>query len=268
VAGTATGITHARGRTVSSSPRCGARSRRSTNVSETLSISSRTRVNSAFAVPSRGRVASRASLRAVALFGPPPDPAVLLKEGKALYRSGERMQGYKLFEKALRADDAVLELDTRQELLYSCMCCNAAFGDVETAKQFLRDMMIAGLPFDVAMANAEQIGGFMTLESSAQMRNQLIKFASGEMKSQGTVQREIFEKSRADTGTGSLGGSVGANPTRQKPQRMGDMDLMNLDIAGDTSAETKDILKRVVGLVVLSIVGFVGLFQAGLVFLR
>ena len=61
---------------------------------------------------------------------------------------------------------------------------------------------------------------------------------------------------------------MGANPVGQKPQRMGDMDLMNLDIAGDTSAEAKDIAKRVVGLVVLSVVGFVGLFQVGLQFLR
>lgn len=84
-----------------------------------------------------------------ALFGPPPNPEVLLEEGKALYASGERMQGYKKFEKALNADD--LKLETRQELLYCCMCCNAAFGDVETAKQFLRDMNLAGLPFEIAM---------------------------------------------------------------------------------------------------------------------
>jgi len=94
------------------------------------------------------------------------------------------------------------------------------------------------------------------MESSAQMRNQLKKFASGEMKSQGTVQREIFERER------------GAAAGGQKPQRMGDMDLMNLDISGDTSAEVSDIAKRVVGLAVLSIVGFVGLFQVGLQFLR
>jgi hypothetical protein len=48
---------------------------------------------------------------------------------------------------------------------------------------------------------------------------------------------------------------------------MGDMDLMNLDL-NDTSAEVGDIAKRVGGLVVLSIVGFIGLFQAGLQFLR
>ena len=191
------------------------------------------------------------------------DPEALLAEGKALYASGERMQGFKKFERALRAEPDRLALATRQELLYSCMCCNAAFGDVETAKQYLRDMNIAGLPFDVALAT----DGFMPLESSAQMRNQLIKFASGEMKSQGTVQREIFEKTRAETGTGSLGGSVGANPVGQKPQRMGDMDLMNLDL-NDTSAEVGDIAKRVGGLVVLSIVGFIGLFQAGLTLLR
>ena len=257
----ANGAARARGPAVSSPPPCAARSRRSD-----VSLSSRVRLSRAFLAP-RGRVAGRESLRATALFGPPPDPDALLQEGKALYASGERMQGYKTFEKALRADDASLALPTRQELLYSCMCCNAAFGDVETAKQFLRDMMIAGMPFDEAMAYGGS-GKFMMLESSAQMRNQLIKFASGEMKSQGTVQREIFEKTRAETGTGSLGGSVGANPIGQKPQRMGDMDLMNLDIAGDTSAEAKDIAKRVVGLIVLSVVGFIGLFQVGLQFLR
>jgi hypothetical protein len=46
------------------------------------------------------------------------------------------------------------------------------------------------------------------------------------------------------------------------------MDLMNLEIAGDTSAEMGAIVKRVVGLLVLSVVGFVGLFQAGLQFLQ
>jgi len=192
-----------------------------------------------------------------ALFGPPPDPDALLQEGKALYASGERMQGYKTFEKALRSDN--IRLETRQELLYSCMCCNAAFGDVETAKQYLRDMNIAGLKFEVAMLDSN----LMSMEASAQMKNQLKKFAAGELKSQGTVQREIFESQRAAT----EGGSVGARGA-QKPQRMGDMDLMNLDIAGDTSAEVGAIATRVVGLVVLSIVGFIGLFQLGLQFLR
>ena len=117
----ATGAARARGRAVSSSSPRAARSRRSD-----VSLSFRVRL-SAFVAP-RGRVAGRASLRATALFGPPPDPDALLQEGKALYASGERMQGYKTFEKALRADDASLALPTRQELLYSCMCCNAAFG--------------------------------------------------------------------------------------------------------------------------------------------
>lgn len=87
------------------------------------------------------------------------------------------------------------------------------------------------------------------------MRNQLTKFAAGELKSQGTVQREIFESAR---GGGSLpsGGS--------KPQRMGDMDLMNLDIDGDTSAEVGAIAARVAGLIVLSIVGFISLFKFGM----
>ena len=112
---------------------------------------------------------SRTSLRVHALFGPPPDPKVLLTEGKALYATGERMRGYKMFEKALRADDALIPLATRQELLFSCMCCNAAFGDVEIAKQFLRDMNIAGMSFESAMGRSD----FMTLEAGAQMRNQV-----------------------------------------------------------------------------------------------
>ena len=89
-----------------------------------------------------------------ALFGPPPDPDALLAEGKALYLAGERMPGFKTFEKALRADD--IKLETRQELLYCCMCCCAAFGDVETAKQYLRDMKLAGLPFEVAMVRSDE----------------------------------------------------------------------------------------------------------------
>ena len=43
---------------------------------------------------------------------------------------------------------------------------------------------------------------------------------------------------------------------------------MNLDVAGDTSSEMGAIAQRVVGLVVLSIVGFVALFQGGLQFLQ
>ena len=165
------------------------------------------------------------------------------------------MQGYKTFEKALRAEDIPLEV--RQELLYCCMCCCAAFGDVETAKQHMRDMNLAGMPFDVAMLKEE----YMPMEAGAQMKNQLKKFAAGELKSQGTVQREIFERQREASGMTPAGGGG------QKPQRMGDMDLMNLDL-NDTSAEVGDIAKRVGGLVVLSIVGFIGLFQAGLTLLR
>ena len=112
-------------------------------------------------------------MRVNALFGPPPNPELLLAEGKAKYLDGERMQGYKQFEKALRADD--IGLETRQELLYCCMCCCAAFGDVETAKQHMRDMNLAGMPFDVALLKDE----YMPMEAGAQMKNQLKKFAAG-----------------------------------------------------------------------------------------
>ena len=121
----------------------------------------------------------------------------------------------------------------------------------------MRDMNLAGMPFDVAMLKEE----YMPMEAGAD-EELLKKFAAGELKSQGTVQREIFERQREASGMTPAGGGG------QKPQRMGDMDLMNLDL-NDTSAEVRgDIAKRVGGLVVLSIVGFIGLFQAGLTLLR
>jgi len=165
------------------------------------------------------------------------------------------MQGMKLFERALRTETIALE--TRQELLYCCMCCHAAFGDVETAKQYLRDMNLYGLPFELAMMDPS----FMRLESHAQMRNQLKKFAAGELKSQGTVQREIFNATR-----GGAAGGIGNSG--EKKQKMGDMDLGNLEISGDTDETVEAIAKRVGGLIALSILGFVGLYTAGLQFLR
>ena len=71
---------------------------------------------------------------AYAIFGgaPPGDPTVLLQEGKALYASGERMQGMKAFERAMRNDTVdggvTIPMKTRQELNYGLMCCHAAFG--------------------------------------------------------------------------------------------------------------------------------------------
>ena len=58
-------------------------------------------------------------MRVNALFGPPPNPELLLAEGKAKYAEGERMQGYKTFEKALRADDILRSRSGRS-------CCTAA----------------------------------------------------------------------------------------------------------------------------------------------
>ena len=70
------------------------------------------------------------------------------------------------------------------------MCCVAAFGDVEMAKQYLREMELLGLPYDVAINDPSLI-----TESSALMRNQLKKYAS-KRKSFGTVQREVYERTK------------------------------------------------------------------------
>ena len=116
---------------------------------------------------------SRRKLRVAALS----EAESLLQEGRALYESGERMRGFKAFERALNQaqshstlmhrprfrDDTTLKRRTencpsvlthpccfvhrlqedmtpevRTELLYCCMACNAAVGGVETAKMYLR----------------------------------------------------------------------------------------------------------------------------------
>ena len=75
---------------------------------------------------------------------PPPSssghPAeTLLDESRWLYEQGERMQGYKKLEQAMKLDEDA-SLQVRREIRYQAMCCVAAFGDVEMAKQYLREM--------------------------------------------------------------------------------------------------------------------------------
>ncbi len=81
--------------------------------------------------------------------------AEALEKGKQTYATGERMAALKLFEAALdsmarqrtqcgvipvlnvaRAQEPPLEV--QRELLYSCACCHAAFGDIEQAWMCLR----------------------------------------------------------------------------------------------------------------------------------
>ena len=86
---------------------------------------------------------------------PPPSssghPAeTLLDESRGLYEQGERMQGYKKLEQAMKLDEDA-SLPVRREIRYQAMCCVAAFGDVEMAKQYLREMELLGLPYDVAI---------------------------------------------------------------------------------------------------------------------
>lgn len=115
-----------------------------------------------------------------------------------------------------------------------------------------RDMTQAGLSYEAAMADPS----LMRLEVSAQLRNQLKKFASGEAKSAGTVQREIFNASRGGAGSG--------RPSRSSQPAQ----LMDLDLSSGTDDSVGAIAKRVGLLVVLSVVGFVALFKVGLQFLQ
>jgi len=153
------------------------------------------------------------------------------------------MDGYKMFEKALARDD--LTLEERRELNYCAMCCVAAFGDVEAAKMYMREMEACGLRFDDALADP----GRMRMETSALMRNQLKKFAAGEARSVGAVRKEQFERERANEGATSTSSVSG---------------LRDLDISSDTDESIEAIVKRVGILIALSIVGFAALFNAGM----
>jgi len=67
--------------------------------------------------------------------------AETLDEGKRVYASGGRAAALKLFESALSTMEPPPEV--RRELLYSCGCCHAAFGDVDNAWMCIRGMCIA-----------------------------------------------------------------------------------------------------------------------------
>ena len=184
---------------------------------------------------------------------PPPSssghPAeTLLDESRGLYEQGERMQGYKKLEQAMKLDEDA-SLPVRREIRYQAMCCVAAFGDVEMAKQYLREMELLGLPYDVEINDPS----LMRMGSSALMRNQLKKFASGSEKSFGTVQREVYERTKKTL----PGGPGGDAPIVNKG-------LMELEIDDNTDASVGGIAKRVGGVVLASIGGFALLFFAGL----
>ena len=234
----------------------------SSSSSSSLSSSSFGRVSVATAMmASKTRMGRRMEKRRV--FGrgdaramPPPSspsssehPAeTLLDESRALYERGERMQGYKKLERAMKLDDDA-SLPVRREIRYQAMCCVAAFGDVEMAKQYLREMELLGLPYDVAINDPS----LMRMESSALMRNQLKKYASGSEKSFGTVQREVYERTKKTL----PGGPGGDAPIVNKG-------LMELEIDDNTDASVGGIAKRVGGVVLASIGGFTLLFFAGL----
>ena len=150
------------------------------------------------------------------------------------------MQGYKKLERAMKLDDDA-SLPVRREIRYQAMCCVAAFGDVEMAKQYLREMELLGLPYDVAINDPS----LMRMESSALMRNQLKKYASGSEKSFGTVQREVYERTKKTL----PGGPGGDAPIVNKG-------LMELEIDDNTDASVGGIAKRVGGVVLASIGGF------------
>ena len=178
-------------------------------------------------------------------------------------------------DRRLPSQDPPTEI--RRELLYSCSCCHAAFGDVDNAWMCLRgaQLLSSRTPLPRATltlipaprpspADAIEMGldystvdedpTLMRMEAAPQVRIQLRKYAEGRIKSSGTVARQQFEASRNAGG----GGGGGAAP------RTGAPSLRDLDMSADTDDSLSGIAKRVALLLLVAVVLSVVLFNAGL----
>eukprot|EP00887_Chlorella_sp_A99_P004748 scaffold4.g4748.t1 len=103
----------------------------------------------------------------------------LLSEGQAKYAAGERVAALGLFEKALNESPTP---EQRLAAQFNAACVHACYGDVELAQISLKDAMFGGL--DIAQALAGEQPGLVRMQASAQVLNQLRRFAD-------QVQRNI-----------------------------------------------------------------------------
>ena len=137
------------------------------------------------------------------------------------------MAGLKLFEKALDSPAlAASPTELRRELLYSAGCCHAAFGDGELAWQSFRDAIELGLDYEAAASDPD----LLRMEVSAQLRIQLKKYSSGQIKSSGSYAREQFAKSRAAQAGSSLTVGMGTGPSKS----VRDFTFKDVQISPDT----------------------------------
>eukprot|EP00747_Dinoflagellata_sp_TGD_P220383 gnl/TRDRNA2_/TRDRNA2_92384_c0_seq1.p1 gnl/TRDRNA2_/TRDRNA2_92384_c0~~gnl/TRDRNA2_/TRDRNA2_92384_c0_seq1.p1 ORF type:complete len:309 (+),score=49.80 gnl/TRDRNA2_/TRDRNA2_92384_c0_seq1:59-985(+) len=226
-----------------------------------------TQWRSPFGVAPRGR-----SVRVAAAS----DPQSLLSEGKFIYQRGDRGQAYNLFERALKQDD--MPLAVRQELLYCALACSAATGDLELAKQYLRDMSLAGLSLDEAMAKEE----YMKMEATAGIRKAIKNFAAARFPKEQKAPRRP-QAAANFAGSASLGNAAAESGESDeleflKPENAGkkpsmsfltDVENMGADSGeGGLDFSPGAIIQRVAILVVVILLGGAALFVFGLQFLE
>lgn len=183
-----------------------------------------------------------------------------LIEGKAFYKDESRGLALNTFERAVNKyvrDSEKMFLvpkEMRQELLYSCLVCTAASGDIEQSKIYLREMTQSGISWDEVRSNPNP--KWLKMEITAFVRNQLKGFAAGKQKSVGTIQREATVKMRERE-----------NKPAVETNLEGLKDFDYTDAEGNTmDVSIGGILRRVSILLVAVVVGYIALFNFGLQF--
>ncbi|KAK9841165.1 hypothetical protein WJX74_001299 [Apatococcus lobatus] len=172
--------------------------------------------------------------------------------GKEKYKGGDRMGALKLFEDAVNQDPSVPE---RQSAHYHAMCVHASYGDVELAQISLRSGLNAGMDFEAALSNPDNL----KMQASPQIAVQLKRFAAAAKKIKSALQPE---GSARKSGGGSSGGqqstSSGPAPSAADISSLFDTEKTGLDTSILGIARRVAIL-----LLLLSALG-TGLFFIGL----
>mmetsp|Transcript_38894 Transcript_38894/g.47096 ORF Transcript_38894/g.47096 Transcript_38894/m.47096 type:complete len:236 (-) Transcript_38894:129-836(-) len=176
--------------------------------------------------------------------------AIEIAEGKRLYDDELRQRALTTFEKAVKMDPTKEEL---QMLYYNICCCYAAFGDFETAQQYLRSGLYAGLDYEKALTDPQTIN----MEVAPQVRIQLKKFA-------GLITTSI-NKDKAKSAA-SPRSAFPSPPQFQEEEEVNPM--MQIEGKDELDVSVVGIIKRVGTVVLVSIVAFTVVFLAGLQLLQ
>eukprot|EP01025_Chloroclados_australasicus_P055680 TRINITY_DN6802_c0_g1_i2.p3 TRINITY_DN6802_c0_g1~~TRINITY_DN6802_c0_g1_i2.p3 ORF type:complete len:223 (-),score=14.13 TRINITY_DN6802_c0_g1_i2:326-994(-) len=95
-----------------------------------------------------------------------------IKQGLKQYKSGNKMGALDSFEKSLNMNPSK---EQSQAALYNATCVHANFGDVELAQVSLREAMVAGLDFELAVAAPQEL--MLQISAPTQILLQLKRFS-------------------------------------------------------------------------------------------